>query len=78
MKKSLACAMVAAQPVILSGLLRASGGGGSGSGTSTKPDTTTEDPYDTLPLTTEPYGFDTTVPLETTEDIGTPEPFTYW
>lgn len=68
--------MVAAQPVILSGLLRASGGGGSG--TATKTDTNTEDPYDTLPLTTEPYGFDTTAPMETTENMETTAPFTYW
>jgi hypothetical protein len=69
-KKTLAGVFIASQPLILSGLIRASGGGSSGTGT--KYDTT--DFYCTFPDTTEPYGMDTTM----VTDWGTTEvPFSY-
>lgn len=75
-QRSLAAAVVAAQPALLSGLLRASGGGGSGGGY-TKPPSTTEDPYDTLPHTTDFYQWDTTCWTCTTEEPST-NPFSYF
>ena len=56
-KKTLAGAFVASQPLLLSGLIRASGTGG---GTGDKYSTGTTDFYTTIPLTTDPYGMDTT------------------
>jgi hypothetical protein len=57
---SLASVIVAAQPAILTGLLRASGGGG-------KPPGDSSDPYSCLPDPVDPYYYDTTLPDTTFE-----------